>query len=136
MPQAPLAYYVIGDEDTVLGFRYAGVSGEVVTSAQEARNAFEQAVEQRRARILIIADVIAETIRDEVNAVRTGKPGSTTAPHDGEVPGGGSGGAAGPGRPRVAVPLPLVVEIPGPRGPMPGKRTLLELMQEAVGVRM
>ena len=106
MPTGPLAYYLIADEDTVLGFRYAGVPGEVVSSAQEARDAFQHAVEKRRARILILTDVIAETIRDEVNAARTGET------------------------------WPLVVEIPGPTGPMPGKRTLLELIQEAVGVRI
>jgi len=106
MPQAPLAYYVIADEDTVLGFRYAGVSGEAVGSAEQARAAFQQAVNERRAKILILTDVIAETIRDEVNAVRTGPT------------------------------WPLVVEIPGPAGAMPGKRTLLELIQEAVGVRV
>jgi len=106
MPAKPLAYYVIADEDTVLGFRYAGVPGEVVTRAQEARIAVREAVEQRRARILILTDVIAETIRDEVNAVRTGAA------------------------------WPLIVEIPGPSGPMPGKRTLRELIQEAIGVRV
>jgi V/A-type H+-transporting ATPase subunit F len=106
MPGAPLAYYVVGDEDTVLGFRYAGVPGEVVTNTEEARKAFGQAVAERRARVLILTDVIAETIRDEVNAVR-----ATSA-------------------------WPLVVEIPGPTGPMPGKRTLLQLIQEAVGVRI
>jgi V/A-type H+-transporting ATPase subunit F len=106
MPGAPLAYYVVGDEDTVLGFRYGGVPGEVVTNTEEAREAFARAVAERRARILILTDVIAETIRDEVNAVR------------------------------AAAVWPLVVEIPGPTGPMPGKRTLLELIQEAVGVRI
>jgi len=120
MPQAPLPYYVIADEDTVLGFRYAGVTGEVVESAREARAAFQQAVQERRARILVLTDVIAETIREEVNAVRTGKQASADAP----------------GNRRAASPVPLVVEIPGPTGPMPGKRTLLELIQEAVGVRV
>lgn len=106
MPAGPLAYYVIADEDTVLGFRYAGVPGEVVRSAQEARQAFQRAVEGRRAHVLILTDLIAETIREEVNAARTGPT------------------------------WPLVVEIPGPEGPMAGKRTLLELIQEAVGVRV
>jgi V/A-type H+-transporting ATPase subunit F len=106
MPATPLAYYVIGDEDTVLGFRYAGVPGEVVTSAQQAREALARAIAQRRARILMVTDVIAEAMRDQVTAVRT----STT--------------------------WPLVVEIPGPTGPMPGKRTLLAPIVEAVGVRV
>jgi V/A-type H+-transporting ATPase subunit F len=106
MPPAPLAYYVIGDEDTVLGFRYAGVSGEVVTNTEEARQAFSRAAAERRDRILVLTDVIAETIRGEVNAVR------------------------------AAAAWPLVVEVPGPTGPMAGKQTLLELIQEAVGVRI
>ncbi len=32
--------------------------------------------------------------------------------------------------------LPLVVEISGPEGPMPGRRTLAEIIREAIGVRV
>jgi V/A-type H+-transporting ATPase subunit F len=31
---------------------------------------------------------------------------------------------------------PLVVEIPGPKGPMPGRKTLRQSVQEAIGIRL
>jgi len=34
-------FYVIGDEDTVLGFRYAGIAGRVVENAEEAAEALD-----------------------------------------------------------------------------------------------
>jgi hypothetical protein len=38
-------YSIIGDEDTVLGFRMVGVTGKVATNSDEARRAFEAMLE-------------------------------------------------------------------------------------------
>ncbi len=101
-----MRYYVIGDEDTVLGFRYAGVEGEVVSGPEEAREALARATRLPDVGILIMTDVVADTIRREVNAVRFDRA------------------------------LPLVVEVPGPAGPSPQRRDLLALIREAVGIRV
>lgn len=101
-----MRYYVIGDEDTVLGFRYAGVEGEVVSTSEEARQALARAGRLPDIGILIITDVVADTVRQEVNAVRFDRA------------------------------LPLVVEVPGPAGPSPLRRDLLSLIREAVGIRV
>ena len=37
---------------------------------------------------------------------------------------------------RMGQGLPLIVEIPGPEGPMPGRKTLRQFVQEAVGIRV
>jgi len=39
-----LKYFVIGDEDTVLGFGMAGVKGRAVAGVEQARSAFEEAI--------------------------------------------------------------------------------------------
>jgi V/A-type H+-transporting ATPase subunit F len=37
---------------------------------------------------------------------------------------------------RMRLATPLVVEIPGPEGPLPGRKTLRDFVQEAVGIRL
>ena len=101
-----MRYHVIGEEDTVLGFRYAGVSGEIVRTADETRAALERAARLGDVAVLIVTDTIADLVRGEVNRLR----------FDFE--------------------LPLVVEVPGPGGPSPQRKDLLALIREAVGIRV
>ena len=101
-----MSYYCIADEDTVLGFRYAGVPGEVVEGAEQASEVFERVCRTHRDSILILTDEVAASIRDEVNHVR------------------------------FELQEPVVVEIPGPAGPAPDRPDLLKLIQEAVGLRL
>jgi len=84
--------FVIGDEDTVVGFRFAGVDGEVVADAQGASHALNAAVERGDA-IVIVPEAVANMIRGEIDRVRFGEalplvvevPGPEGA--TGEVPG-------------------------------------------------
>lgn len=99
-------YYVIGDEDTVLGFRFAGVPGEVVATASEAHDALQRVLRAGNVKILIMTETIADLIRPEVNAVR------------------------------FDFVLPLLVEVPGPGGPSPARKDLLALIREAVGIKV
>jgi len=101
-----MSYCVIADEDTVLGFQYAGVEGEVVEGAEQARSVFERVCRTRPHDIVILTEEVANSIRDAVNRVR------------------------------FEVQEPVVVEIPGPAGPLPGRPDLLKLIQEAVGLRL
>ena len=101
-----MRYHVIGDEDTVLGFRYAGVPGEIVATADEARGALERFKRPGDVAVLIVTDTIADLVRAEVNTLR----------FDFE--------------------LPLVVEVPGPAGPSPSRKDLLTLIREAVGIKV
>ena len=99
-------FYCIADEDTVRGFRLAGVDGQAVTSPKEAAEALKRATGRKGLGILILTDVVAAGIRQEVDAVRAGRS------------------------------LPLVVEIPGPEGPISGRKALRQFIQEAVGIRI
>jgi vacuolar-type H+-ATPase subunit F/Vma7 len=57
-------------------------------------------------RVVIVTDAVAAGMRAEVDALRAGQP------------------------------RPLVVEIPGPAGPMRGRKTLHDFVQEAIGIRL
>ena len=97
-------YFVIGDEDTVLGFAYAGVSGVVVETPAEAADALKRACENPDIGAVLINEVIAKSIRTQVNEVRFERD------------------------------RPVVVEVPGPGGPDPERPQLIRLIQEAVGI--
>ena len=54
-----MRYVVIGDEDTVLGLSLVGVFGMQATNAEEARIAWEKALEDKENGIIIITDEVA-----------------------------------------------------------------------------
>lgn len=62
-------YHIIGDADTVLGYRFAGVSGTVVENAEQARAALKRALAEHRG-ILLITEAIEEALSEEVTAHR------------------------------------------------------------------
>jgi len=96
----------IADEDTVRGFCLAGITGQTVTTPQQAAAAVEQAVARSDCGIIILTDTVAAGIRAQVDAIRLERD------------------------------RPLIVEIPGPDGPLPGRKSLRQLVQEAVGMRL
>ena len=101
-----MSYYVVADEDTVLGFRYAGVPGEVVAGSEQAREVFGRVCDSGKYGIVVLTEVVANSIRDAVNRIR------------------------------FEVQEPIVVEVPDASGPTPGRPDLLRLIREAVGLRL
>jgi len=99
-------FYCIADEDTVRGFRLAGVAGQAVASAPEAALAVETAMAQRDYAVIILTEKVADGIRPQVERIR------------------------------FELQQPLIVEIPGPDGPLPGRKSLRQLAQEAVGIHI
>ena len=49
-----MRYFIIGDEDAVLGFGLVGVAGAVAQNPAQAREAFSEAMEQSDIGIIII----------------------------------------------------------------------------------
>ena len=88
------------------GFRLAGVTGQVVTSAQQAAAAVAAAVAQPDCAILILTEKTEVGIRDQVDRIRQERD------------------------------RPLIVEIPGPEGRSAGYKSLRHIVQEAVGIRV
>lgn len=101
-----MKFYCIADEDTVRGLRLAGVEGKAVASESEARIALEEAATRPDTGIIILTQQVAAGIRATLDA------------------------------PRFERDRPLIVEIPGPGGPLPGLRSLHELVQTAVGISL
>lgn len=101
-----MKFYCIADADTVRGFRLAGVPGEAVETDAEAADALARAAGRPTLGVVVLTDQVVAGIRDQVDALRMGRD------------------------------RPLVVEVPGPDGRMPGRKTLREFVQEAVGIRI
>lgn len=101
-----MKFFCIGDEDTALGFRLAGVPGRVSSDAADTSAALEEAVSRADCGIIIITERLADGIRSRIDAIRIERD------------------------------RPLILEIPGPEGPLPGRKGLREFVQEAVGMRI
>ncbi len=101
-----MKFCCIADEDTVRGFRLAGITGRAVTTVPEAAAAVQEAGERSDCGIIILTDKVAAGIRSQVDAIRLERD------------------------------RPLIVEIPGPDGPLLGRKSLHQLVQEAVGMRL
>jgi len=97
-------FYCIGDKDTVRGFRLAGIEAEEAATGDEARGAIQRAAAQPDCGIIIISEQVAAWVRQEVDGIRLTRD------------------------------FPLVVEIPGPEGPLAERKGISDLVREAVGV--
>ena len=62
-----MEYYVIADDDTVLGFSIVGVSGEAVHSREECMEAWKRVLEDRKYGVIIITEDKADLIRETVD---------------------------------------------------------------------
>lgn len=101
-----MKYYVIGDEDTVLGFSLAGVEGESASNPAEAAAAFDTAIANQEIGILAITERVADFIRPRVD------------------------------RYLFSEAFPLIVEIPDRTGRMPDRPTLRETVNHAIGIQL
>jgi V/A-type H+/Na+-transporting ATPase subunit F len=99
-------FYCLADEDTVRGFALAGVEGRAVGDPQAAAEALRQVCERQDIGIIVMTDVVAHGIRQKIEEIRAGRI------------------------------TPLIVEVPGPKGPMPGRKSLRQSVQEAIGIRL
>lgn len=99
-----MTFYCIGDEETARGFRLAGIDARTAATPEEALAAFNDIASRPDCGIIIITDTVADWLRPHVEMIRMERD------------------------------RPLIAEIPGPEGPTAGRRSLHELVQEAVGV--
>ncbi|WP_320127386.1 V-type ATP synthase subunit F [uncultured Sphaerochaeta sp.] len=62
-----MQYFVIGDEETVLGFSLVGVFGMQATNAEQAQRSWDKALEDPENGIIIITENVADMIRPVVD---------------------------------------------------------------------
>lgn len=99
-----MKFYCIADEDTARGFRLAGVEAQAAETEEQAVGALNDAAARPDCGIIIITERLAALVRPKIEMIR------------------------------LAGDRPLIVEIPGPEGPLSGRKSLREFVQEAVGV--
>ena len=101
-----MKFCCIADEETVRGFRLAGIAGHIVSNAAQAAAAVQQAAAKGDCGIIVLTETVAAGIRQQVETIRLERD------------------------------CPLIVEIPGPAGPLPGRKSLRQFVQEAVGINL
>ncbi len=99
-------FFIIGDEDSVLGFAMVGVDGIRAETEMEVRNAFAKVIDDDIYGIILITERCAEKIRLEVNKYIFTEQ------------------------------FPLILEIPDRNGPIPGKPGLKTIVDEAIGIKL
>ena len=101
-----MKYYVIGDEDTVLGFGMVGVDGVIVRTADEAKSAINKAIDDKNIGIIIITERVANFIRETVD------------------------------RYVFTLNFPLIVEVPDRTGPLKGRKNIRDAVNSAIGIKL
>lgn len=65
-----MTIFVIGDPDTVLGFRLVGADGKAVEHAEEARRELEKALQNEEIALLCITREWADAMRDSIDRLK------------------------------------------------------------------
>ncbi|MDR1315352.1 MAG: ATPase V [Spirochaetales bacterium] len=97
-------FFVLGEEEIIIGFGTVGIQGRVVARREEAVAGFDYAVSLPDLKVLIITEEAASFMEEKITAWNMS------------------------GR------FPLLVEVPGIQGRMEGRKTLVESIREAVGI--
>jgi vacuolar-type H+-ATPase subunit F/Vma7 len=101
-----MRFLVIGSEPAVWGFALTGVQGQVVLNADELNRALDAALEAPGVGIVLVTQDVAALARARVDALT------------------------------VRSEVPLIVEIPGPEGPLPGRPSITETLRRTIGVKV
>ena len=111
-------YYFIGDPELAIAFRFVGINGTAVQGTDAARVAFRKMTEGwdeiagivmpdiKKCRVLIITEEVADWLGELLI------------------------------RWQLSDQYPLIVEVPGMMGRLPGRKTLVESIREAIGVHV
>ncbi len=90
----------------MLGFGMVGVEGRVAETAEEAREALQEALSNKAVGIVIITEPVAELIRPQVDRYVFSRS------------------------------FPLIVEVPDRQGPLEGRPSLREMVNQAIGINL
>jgi len=101
-------FFVLGDEDVILGFRFAGIDGKIATDTQDILTEFNNIINGVYGDIgvLLITEKTGILIEDKIMEWQ------------------------------ISGEYPLIVEIPDLDGHIEGKKTMLESIREAIGLHV
>ena len=99
-------YYFLGDPELVTAFRFVGIDGVSVEGAGEAQNVFRSITGTKSCRVLIMTEEVADWLGDTLDKWQ------------------------------LSDQYPLIVELPGLAGRLPGRKTLVDSIREAIGVKI
>ena len=97
---------VIGHPEAVLGFSLAGVSGRAATTAAEVNQALDDIQAAKDVGIVLVTQEVAELIPARMEHLK------------------------------LRSTIPLVVEIPSPKGVPEGQASLGEIVLKAIGIKL
>lgn len=101
-----MGIFVIGDEETVLGFKLINIDGKKARNQDEASKAFKIATANPDIKLIIINEKIAETIKSEINQY--------TEKHL----------------------TPSIIEVPDKDGPVENRLSIEKLIKTTVGLKI
>ena len=111
-------YFFIGDPELVIAFRFVGINGTAVRGEDDARSAFRRMTEGwdetagmvmpgiEKCRVLVLTEEVADWLGDLLIQWQ------------------------------LSDQYPLIVEVPGMMGRLPGRKTLVESIREAIGIHV
>jgi V/A-type H+-transporting ATPase subunit F len=97
---------VIGHQEAVLGFSLVGVEGQVASTAEEVSQALDEALSITGIGIILVTQDVAMLIKPRMDQLK------------------------------LRSTIPLVIEIPGPKGPPLGEPSLSEIVLKAIGIKI
>jgi len=98
--------WVLGSAEICSAFALAGVMVRVVESRTEILSALDELAAREDVRVLAVEEACAALARDEIDRLK------------------------------LDFRAPLVVELPGIQGPAEDRRTALDLVRQALGIRL
>lgn len=111
-----MKFFFIGERELLLAFELVGVSGTIAVNRDEALEAFSRVTGkgagagslpvEERPKVLIITEEVALMLENEVLQWQMGAQ------------------------------FPLIVEVPGIRGHISGKKSLTDSIREAIGIQV
>ena len=97
---------VIGHQEAVLGFSLVGIEGRVASSATEVNQALDEVFSMTGIGIILVTQTVAKLIMPRMDQLK------------------------------LRSTIPLVIEIPGPKGPPPDEPSLSEIVLRAIGIKI
>ena len=101
-----MTFFVLGDEDVLLGFQFVGIQGKIADNAEEAKAEFGKIIngDYGEVGVLLITEKVSTYIPDVILKWQ------------------------------LAGKYPLIVEVPGMDGHLEGKKSMLESIRKAIGL--